>query len=151
MAYFILLTWQAILIYWRIHYVVMVTGGNGGWQSCWRWGGGSLSFELYCCYRFPIQKKDGLLYWPTTSMKVYLNHTGHLPAVHFITNVMQCSDSSVCMPGCCYYYYARCLCFCAPTYIFCFFTFLSWKDCVWDGCSSWRKYSRSSYAVCWRM
>lgn len=51
-------------------------------------------------------------------MKVYLNHTGHLLAVHVITNVMQCSDSSVCMPGCCYYYYARCLCFCAPAYIF---------------------------------
>lgn len=95
-----------------------MVGGNraGDGEGC------SLSFELYCCYRFPIRKKDGLLYWPTTSMKVYLNHTGHLPAVHFITNVMQCSDSSVCMPGCCYYYYARCLCFCAPTYAFCFFS-----------------------------
>lgn len=50
----------------------VMVGGNraGDGEGC------SLSFELYCCYRFPIRKKDGPLYWPTTSMKVCLNHSG---------------------------------------------------------------------------
>lgn len=34
MAHFILLTWQAILTYWRSRCVVKATEGNGGWQSC---------------------------------------------------------------------------------------------------------------------
>lgn len=50
----------------------VMVGGNlaGDGEGC------SLSFELYCCYRFPISKKDSPLYWPTTSMNVCLNHTG---------------------------------------------------------------------------
>lgn len=50
----------------------VMVGGNraGDGERC------SLSFELYCCYRFPIRKKDGPLYWPTTSMKVCFNPAG---------------------------------------------------------------------------
>lgn len=65
--------------YWFIEETSMLSwqpevmvGGNraGDGEGC------SLSFELYCCYRFPIRKKDGPRYWPTTSMKVCFNHTG---------------------------------------------------------------------------
>lgn len=67
---------EAAMLSWQPEVMV---GGNraGDGEGC------SLSFELYCCYRFPIRKKDGPLYWPTTSMKVCLNHTskGHLPPV----------------------------------------------------------------------
>lgn len=71
-----------------------MVGGN-----CARDGEGcSLSCELYCCYGFPIRKKDGPPYWPTTSMKVCFNHTGHrghLSPEQFIKDVIHCSESSV--------------------------------------------------------
>lgn len=86
---------------------VMVGGNRAGDEE-----GCSLSFDLYCCYRFPIRKKDGPLYWPTTSMKVCLNHTGqqrpsYLSAIHDKCDTVQgfCS-MCVFVPGWCYYLYA---------------------------------------------
>lgn len=101
--------------YWFIEETSMLSwqpevmvGGNraGDGKGC------SLSFELYCRYRFPIRKKDGPRYWPTTSMKVRLNHSGRQrpssPQHH--SDVIQCSDLalcvSVCVPGCCWYKHA---------------------------------------------
>lgn len=62
------LTEEATMLSWQLEVMV---GGNRAEIE-----GASLSFELYCCYRFPIRKKDSPLYWPATSMKVCLNHTG---------------------------------------------------------------------------
>lgn len=83
---------EAAMLSWQPEVMV---GGNraGDGEGC------SLSFELYCCYRFPIRKKDGPLYWPTTSMKVCLNHTskGHLPPVHFIIRYSAAVPLCVCV------------------------------------------------------
>ena len=75
---------------------VMVGGNRAGDEE-----GCSLSFELYCCYRFPIRKKDGPLYWPTTSHESPPQSQrpaeAIFPPVHFRTNVMQRCDSAVCV------------------------------------------------------
>lgn len=115
---------EAAMLSWQPEVMV---GGNraGDGEGC------SLSFELYCCYRFPIRKKDGPLYWPTTSMKVCLNHTskGHLPPVHFIMRYSAAVPLCVCVSGLCYHLHA-CLSR-APT--FTYLRLLSWQDCVRDG------------------
>lgn len=56
------------MLSWQLQ--VMVGGNRAGDEE-----ESSLSFELYCCYGFSIREKDGLLYWPTTSMRVGLNHS----------------------------------------------------------------------------
>lgn len=104
---------------------VMVGGnGVGDGEGC------SLSFELYCCYRFPIRKKNGPLYWPTTSMKVCLNHTEQqwpsFPSAFH--HMVQFSDCALCVCLACV---TSCLPVCAPK-----FTDICpspWQDCVWDG------------------
>lgn len=76
------------MLSWQLEVMV---GGNraGDGEGC------SLSFELYCCYRFPIRKKDGPLYWPTTSINVCLNHTDQQKpfcptSIHNQCNTVQC-------------------------------------------------------------
>lgn len=104
-----------------------MVGGNRAGDGEWC----SLSFELYCCYRFPIRKKDGPLYWPTTSMKVCLNHTGQqrpssLGAIHIKCDTVQwhffvCAWLGL-LPVC-----MMCLCFCAPE-------FMLWLVCMMRLC-----------------
>lgn len=94
---------------------VMVGGNRAGDEE-----GCSLSFELYCCYRFPIRKKDGPLYWPTTSMKVCLNHTDQQRPSSPSAFHNKCDTMlwfcRVCVPCVCYDIYAWCPCFCASEF-----------------------------------
>lgn len=111
---------------------VMVGGNRAGDEE-----GCSLSFDLYCCYRFPIRKKDGPLYWPTTSMKVCLNHTGQqrpfsLGAFHNKCDTVRwfCCVS-VCLACVITRMYDDLL-----HHIHAFMFVFLWQDCVRDGSGS---------------
>ena len=141
---------------------VMVGGNRAGDEE-----GCSLSSELYCCYRFPIRKRDGPLYWPTTSHESLPQ--SHRPAeaifprciseqMWYSAVTLLCVCVCVCVSVCLVclitlysWWSVACLCFLLQQHSCVRVVFLSWQDRVRDGRGSSRKRTGSSEAVCWRM
>ena len=132
---------------------VMVGGNRAGDEE-----GCSLSSELYCCYRFPIRKRDGPLYWPTTSHES--PPQSHRPAeaifprciseqMWYSAVTLLCVCVCVCVPGLSYhsvFMMIRCMPLFSPATTFV-------RSCrffvVTGSCARWPRLLKEAHRVQW--